>query len=543
MKPSLRRILRDERTLQFGVHPMQAVVLTDLTPPLRAWIESLDGTQDMTQAVKHAVKAGMEEQAARTLLAELTAQGVLDDASVPLTILQDIPLPERDRLRPDLDALDLARDNPAGGLPTLARRRNARVRVYGAGRLGASIVNLLAAAGVGTIRVIDPSPTRPEDLVPGGLTWSELGLPREEASVTTATRLITCPHTSTHQPPAQNPPTKQRRRSQQPTHPAPQDTHPPTKAPQAPTQDPQSSTQDTRNSRPNLRDPAQATRTSTREPRNSSQATRTSAHDIRRSTREARDATQGTRGPTTDSRDSTNDARKPSQTPRRPTQAARQRTDVISQSIEDERPGGGKQRPASPSQPTSPSQKSATPAEPTPSPRPEPSPYARFVAGGPYLNDRSDLPHLVILAPVGPLDGILVTELTALNIPHMLVSAFEGIGTVGPLVHPSQSACLHCLDLTRRDRDPAWPMVTAHLGGYPAGEIACDTTLAALVAAEATRHALAYLDGHPSIVTNGTIDILPDWQRKRRTWAIHPQCRCIRNNPDSLRMVRAATRD
>ncbi|MFI9556874.1 hypothetical protein [Nonomuraea endophytica] len=136
-----------------------------------------------------------------------------------------------------------------------------------------------------------------------------------------------------------------------------------------------------------------------------------------------------------------------------------------------------------------------------------------------------------------------MTELTALNIPHMLVSAFEGYGTVGPLVHPSQSACLHCLDLTRRDRDPAWPMVTAHLGGYPAGEIACDTTLAALVAAEASRHALAYLDGHPSIVTNGTIDILPDWQRKRRTWAIHPQCRCIRNNPDSLRMVRAATRD
>ncbi|MFI6396416.1 ThiF family adenylyltransferase [Nonomuraea sp. NPDC050540] len=491
---------------------MQAVVLTDLTPPLRAWIESLDGTQDLAQAVRHAVKAGMEEQAARTLLAELTAQGVLDDASIPLTILQDIPLPERDRLRPDLDALDLARDNPAGGLPALARRRNARVRVYGAGRLGASIVNLLAAAGVGTIRVIDPAPTRPEDLVPGGLTWSELGLPREEASVATATRLITCPHASTHQP-AQIPPAKQRRRSQQPTQPTPQETRPSAKAPQDPTHDLQDATHDARNS-----DSAQANRSSTRQ---------------------VRDSTQGTRTPTHSARDSARDAGKPS----RPTQAARQRTGVISQSIEDTRPGGGKRRPASPSQPTSPARTSATPAEPAPPARPVPSPYARFVAGGPYLNDRSDLPHLVILAPVGPLDGILVTELTALNIPHMLVSAFEGYGTVGPLVHPSQSACLHCLDLTRRDRDPAWPMVTAHLGGYPAGEIACDTTLAALVAAEASRHALAYLDGHPSIVTNGTIDILPDWQRKRRTWAIHPQCRCIRNNPDSLRMVRAATRD
>ncbi|MFE0152028.1 ThiF family adenylyltransferase [Nonomuraea sp. NPDC059007] len=526
-------------------------MLTDLTPPLRAWIESLDGTQDLAQAVKHAVKAGMEEQAARTLLAELTAQGVLDDASIPLTILNDIPLPERDRLRPDLDALDLARDNPAGGLPTLSRRRNARVRVYGAGRLGASIVNLLAAAGVGTIRVIDPSPTRPEDLVPGGLTWSELGLPREEASVATATRLITCPHTSTHQP-TQDPPAKQRRRSQQPTQPTPQD----------PSHDLQDATHDTRNPKPKPQASAQATRSSTREAGDSAQANRTSAPDVGGSTRDVRDSAQATRSSARqtrdsaqgmrtstpdahdarnarDARDAAHDARKPS----RPTQAARQRTGVISQSIEDTHPGGGKRRPASPSQPGSPSRTSATPAEPAPPARPAPAPYARFVAGGPYLNDRSDLPHLVILAPVGPLDGILVTELTALNIPHMLVSGFEGYGTVGPLVHPSQSACLHCLDLTRRDRDPGWPMVTAHLGGYPAGEIACDTTLAALVAAEASRHALAYLDGHPSIVTNGTIDILPDWQRKRRTWAIHPQCRCIRNNPDSLRMVRAATRD
>ncbi|WP_157249604.1 ThiF family adenylyltransferase [Nonomuraea typhae] len=374
VKPALRRVLRDERTLQFGVHPQHAVMVTDLTEPLRVWIESLDGTQDLSQALKAAAKAGMPEPDARTLIAELTAQGVLDDASVPPTPLQDLPLLERDRLRPDLDALDLSRDTPAGGLAILGHRRERRVRVYGAGRVGASIVNLLAASGVGTIRVIDPALTRPEDLVPGGLTWAELDLPREEAAVAAADRVISAP--SSHNP---------------------------------------------------------------------------------------------------------------------------------------------------------------APDEPS-------EPYVRLIAGGPYLNDRSDLPDLVILAPVGPLDGILVTELTALNIPHLLVSAFEGYGTVGPLVHPSQSACLHCLDLTRRDRDRGWPMVTAHLGGYPAGEIACDTTLATLTAAEATRHALAYLDGRPSIVTNGTIDIWPDWQRKRRTWAIHPQCRCIRNNPDSLRMVRATTR-
>lgn len=242
------------------------------------------------------------------------------------------------------------------------------MRVYGAGRVGAQIVALLSASGVGHLRVFDPGPTRPEDLTPGGLTWADLTLPRDEAAAALAERL------------------------------------------------------------------------------------------------------------------------------------------------------------------------SAVPGCP-------PAPSARALAGGPELGDRSERPDLAILAPVAPLDGILVNELTTLEIPHLLVSAFEGHGTIGPLVRPGVTACLHCLDLTRRDRDPGWPIVTARLGGYPAGEIACGTALAGAVAAEAAGHALAFLDGRTSIVTNGTVDVLPDWQRKRRSWAIHPQCRCIRNYPDSLRMVRVATCD
>lgn len=170
-------------------------------------------------------------------------------------------------------------------------------------------------------------------------------------------------------------------------------------------------------------------------------------------------------------------------------------------------------------------------------------PSVNAMAGGPYLGDQSDRPDLVILAPVAPLDGVLVNELTALGIPHLLASAFEGHGTVGPLVLPGKTACLHCLDLTRRDRDPMWPIVTARLGGYPPGEIACDVTLAALVAAAVAGHALAYLDGRESAVTNGTMDVTPDWRWKRRSWTIHPQCRCMRNNPYSLRMVMSPNRD
>jgi hypothetical protein len=110
-------------------------------------------------------------------------------------------------------------------------------------------------------------------------------------------------------------------------------------------------------------------------------------------------------------------------------------------------------------------------------------------------------------------------------------------------VLPGHTACLHCLDLTRRDSDPDWPIVTARLGGYPPGEIACDTLLATLVASAAAGHALAHLDGREPVVTNGTLDILPDWRWTARSWSRHSQCRCVRNNPYCLRMVTSRTCD
>jgi hypothetical protein len=171
------------------------------------------------------------------------------------------------------------------------------------------------------------------------------------------------------------------------------------------------------------------------------------------------------------------------------------------------------------------------------------TPSSNVLAGAPYLGDGTQRPDLVVLAPVGPLDGVLVNELAELGIPHLLVSAFEGHGSVGPLVFPGETTCLHCLDLTRRDQDPAWGIVTARLGGYPPGEVACDSTLATLVAAEATGHALAHLEGRRTPVTNGTMDVMPDWCWKRRVWSPHPQCRCMRNNPCSLTMVVSPTSD
>jgi len=141
---------------------------------------------------------------------------------------------------------------------------------------------------------------------------------------------------------------------------------------------------------------------------------------------------------------------------------------------------------------------------------------------------QSRRPSLVILADSHRRE--LPAALAQKLVPHLAVSASEAIGVVGPLVLPGQSACLRCLDLTRAERDPAWPLILAQLSGQagtdPPG---CDTVLATTVAAQAVAQALAFIDqdGQAPAVTNGTLElVLPGWQWRRRTWQPHPQCGC-----------------
>ena len=137
-------------------------------------------------------------------------------------------------------------------------------------------------------------------------------------------------------------------------------------------------------------------------------------------------------------------------------------------------------------------------------------------------------PTLVILADSHRRD--FPAALSRDQIPHLAAAAGEAIGVVGPLVLPGRSACLRCADLTRAERDPAWPLILAQVTGNTAAEpAACDAVLAAMVAAQATAQALAFIDRGPAAATvvGGTLElVLPAWQWRRRTWHPHPQCGC-----------------
>jgi bacteriocin biosynthesis cyclodehydratase domain-containing protein len=136
-------------------------------------------------------------------------------------------------------------------------------------------------------------------------------------------------------------------------------------------------------------------------------------------------------------------------------------------------------------------------------------------------------PDLAIL--VGRHSLELRAALMREQIPHLAASADEAIGVVGPLVIPGRTACLRCMDLTRADRDPAWPLILAQLDGRQPDPPACDAPLAAAVAAQAAAQALAFIDrdAPAGAVTDGTLElVLPGWQWRRRTWPRHNGCSC-----------------
>jgi hypothetical protein len=132
---------------------------------------------------------------------------------------------------------------------------------------------------------------------------------------------------------------------------------------------------------------------------------------------------------------------------------------------------------------------------------------------------------------VGTPDPQVAAQLVREQIPHLIAVGSEAIGTVGPLVIPGWSACLRCMDLSRAERDPAWPLISAQLAGRQPDTPACDAVLAAAVAAQAAAQALAFVDRPSRIgpVTNGTLElVLPAWQWRRRTWPPHRDCSCGR---------------
>lgn len=135
------------------------------------------------------------------------------------------------------------------------------------------------------------------------------------------------------------------------------------------------------------------------------------------------------------------------------------------------------------------------------------------------------LPALLVLIENRVIPPTVHLPLLRRDLPHLPIVFGDGDVTVGPLVVPGASACLRCVDLTRRDADDAWPLIAAQLPQQPSPPRVVRLELAA--AAAAVRAVDAHLMGHPTRLDGIAEVIRPDGTRPRRsTCAPHPECGC-----------------
>lgn len=111
------------------------------------------------------------------------------------------------------------------------------------------------------------------------------------------------------------------------------------------------------------------------------------------------------------------------------------------------------------------------------------------------------------------------------DVPHLAVVLGDTGVTVGPLVRPGAGPCLRCVDLHRRDADPAWPAMAAQLHTLPPpgdGDL-----IAGAVAAVATGNVLALLRGtSPPAGRAARFDPATGCWSSRSSRP-HPECGCL----------------
>ncbi len=146
----------------------------------------------------------------------------------------------------------------------------------------------------------------------------------------------------------------------------------------------------------------------------------------------------------------------------------------------------------------------------------------------------SKAPEFVVLARGSVCGQQQLSRHAHQGAPHLPVLLRDGTAILGPLVIPGETACLHCLDLHRRDRDPAWPTLVSQLATYPPRPEASHAALATAAAALASMQVLAFLDGVPASSVGAALELDGlGTAVRRRTWNPHPECGCIRRRSRS----------
>ncbi|MDN3255056.1 TOMM precursor leader peptide-binding protein [Streptomyces mutabilis] len=184
VKPALRRGWRDLNTVQFGMTPAHALTLGPVDTATGSFLELLNGTRGPALLREEGRRMDLPDGHVDRVVERLARAGLLDDSrgGGPDADALREKSEVLDRLRPDLASLSLTTSAPGEAMRHLAARRALRVRVRGAGRVGAVLAGLLSGAGVGEVDVLDGGCVEPWDVAPGGLPTESVGDRRDETA-------------------------------------------------------------------------------------------------------------------------------------------------------------------------------------------------------------------------------------------------------------------------------------------------------------------------------------------------------------------------
>jgi bacteriocin biosynthesis cyclodehydratase domain-containing protein len=206
LKPALPRLWRDPTTLQLGLDPQRALLLSGVDVADLAVLDLLDGRRPMDDVVELARRRGHDAGRVRELVDVLLDAAALDDAAATSDAgsrtIRPVSPAAGSTLEPDLLSLSLLHRTPGAATRVMRARRATTVEVLGAGRVGATVASLLAAAGIGHLDIDDDGPLRTADVAPGGLR----GAGGTSASRGAETRRLLSAVTTTRDRPASSPP-------------------------------------------------------------------------------------------------------------------------------------------------------------------------------------------------------------------------------------------------------------------------------------------------------------------------------------------------
>ena len=134
-----------------------------------------------------------------------------------------------------------------------------------------------------------------------------------------------------------------------------------------------------------------------------------------------------------------------------------------------------------------------------------------------------DRPHFAIAVGHHVLPPELHGHWLRRDVPHLPVVLTDFATVIGPVVLPGDGPCLHCLELHRRDADPAWPAIAAQLLGRSSmAESAAGASEAAAVVARVID---AWTNGREVGRAAIRLDAATG-ERSEQILPAHPDCGC-----------------